>query len=178
MPSATDSGPSTQPVHQEFSAAGAESLASQTAPPKVTEKAPGVQSIVQTRHQKKDGSEKAHEQNSALLSLLNQAIHQNKTREDFKEGDAMPEFLIVYSNTLLARANSHAPPDELAENLHPFLRRDSHGLYTLHQNALTYEILNLVNTLYMFEKSSPSTPSKLSTWLNTITSKARSKSTS
>jgi hypothetical protein len=123
-----------------------------------------VQSIIQTRHQKQDGSEKAHEQNSALLSLLNQAIHQNKTREDFKEGDAMPEFLIVYSNTLLARANSHAPPDELAENLHPFLCRDSHGLYTLHQNALTYKILNLV--------------SKLSTWLNTITSKARSKSTS
>ena len=189
LQSAPTSG-STEPVPPQFSADGAESLARQIAPPKVTTppgvqsappkvtKPPGVQSVVQTRTQKKDGSEKAHEQNSALLTLLDQAIQQNKTKEDFKEGDVMPEFLVVYSNTLLARANSHSPPDELCENLRPFLQCDSHGLYTLHQSSLTNEILNLVHTLYLFEKSSPSTPSKLSTWLGTFAAKARSKSTS
>jgi hypothetical protein len=107
-----------------------------------------VQSIVQTRHQKKDASDKAHKENNALLSLLDQALDQGKTRNDFKQGDSMPEFLLSYSNTLLSRANTHPPPDELAENVYPFLRSDSHGQYTLNHSELTHEILNLVNTLY------------------------------
>jgi hypothetical protein len=110
---------------------------------------------------------------------LDQALDQGKTRNDFKQGDKMPEFLLSYSNTLLSRANAHPPPDELAENVYPFLGSDSHGQYTLNHSELNHDILNLLNTLYEFEKSSTSTPSKLSTWLKqALTPKTRAKSTS
>ena len=87
-------------------------------------------------------------------------------KNDFKIGDKIPEFLITYSSTLVSRANSHPPPDELAENLFPYLYRvPPSDVYNLNHSEITHDILNILNTLYEFEHSTPSTPSKVSNWI-------------
>ena len=77
----------------------------------------------------------------------------------------MPLFLATYSDKILSRANSHPPPDPIAECLTPYLYHKD-GVYSLNQTVVTFEILNILNALYEFEKDSQSTPTKLANWFN------------
>ena len=88
-------------------------------------------------------------------------------KNDFKLGDKIPDFLVTYSKKVISRANAHPPPDELAECLSPYLYRvPPSDVYDLNHSELTHDILNILNTLYEFEHSTPSTPSQVSIWIN------------
>ena len=112
---------SVQQVHYSPASAAAVTTESASAQPKITAKPTADQLIIQTRRQKQDAADKALQENNALTSLLKEANENGKTKNDFKMGDKIPEFLLTYSSTLVSRANSHQPPDELAENLFPYL---------------------------------------------------------
>ena len=116
---------------------------------------------IQTRKQAKQVSDRSEQETNALACWL----ENNKIKATFKKGDKMPEFLVNYSVKILSRANSHPPPDSIAECLTPYLYH-SDGVYALSQSDVNFEILNILNALYEFEKDSESTPSKLSNWLN------------
>ena len=172
---------SVQQVHYSAAGAAAVTTESASAQPKVTAKPTADQLIIQTRRQKQDAADKALQENNALTSLLKEALENGKTKNDFKMGDKIPEFLITYSSTLVSRANSHPPPDELAENLFPYLYRvPPSDVYNLNHSEITHDILNILNTLYEFEHSTPSTPSKVSNWIkqkySTLNPKQRAKS--
>ena len=116
---------------------------------------------IQTRKQAKQVSDRSEQETNALACWL----ENNKIKATFKKGDKMPEFLVNYSVKILSRANSHPPPDPIAECLTPYLYHND-GIYSLSQTDVNFEILNILNALYEFEKDSESTPSKLSNWLN------------
>ena len=110
-------------------------------------------------------SERLEQESYASAALLAEAIENKRRKATFKQGDKMPEFLANYSVKILTRATSHPPPDSLAECLTPYLYH-SDGVYYLSQKDIDHGILNILNTLYEFEKDSGSAPSKLSHWLN------------
>ena len=123
-----------------------------------TEEASGVR----TRNQAKQVSEKSAEyETDALASWLDN----KKVKAVYKQGDDMPLFLTTYSEKILSRANSHPPPDPIDECLTPYLYHKD-GIYSLNQTDVNFEILNILNALYEFEKDSQSTPTKLANWFN------------
>ena len=115
--------------------------------------------IIQTRKQAK---EQAEYTNNALVCLLKEAIDNQKIKTIFKLGDKIPDFLVTYVQKIISRANAHPPPDELAECIGMYRVAD---VYNLNHSELTHESLNILNTLYEFEHSTPSTPSKVSNWI-------------
>ena len=122
--------------------------------------------IIQTRKQAKEAADKAQQENNALVFLLKEALDNGKTKNDFKSGDKIPDFLITYSDTLVCRANAHPPPDELAESLYPYMYKiQPSEIYNLNHSEINEHILNVLNTLYEFEHSTPSTPSKVTNWI-------------
>ena len=122
--------------------------------------------IIQTRKQAKEQADKAQQENNALVFLLKEALDNGKMKNDFKLGDKIPDFLVTYSTKVISRANAHPPPDELAESLYPYMYKvQPSEVYNLDHSELNHEILNILNSLYEFEHSTPSTPSKVSNWI-------------
>ena len=79
----------------------------------------------------------------------------------------MPAYLESYSDKILQRANTHEPPDSIAQCLSPFLfLRD--GQYVLDKSAITCKTLNILDSLYEFEKESSHQPHKLANWFNQV----------
>ena len=61
----------------------------------------------------------------------------------------------------------HEPPDSIAQCLAPFLfLQDGH--YVLDKSAVTCKTLNILDSLYEFEKESNNTPTKLANWFNHV----------
>ena len=119
-------------------------------------------SRVRTRNQSKQVSDKSAEhETNALASWLDN----KKIKAVYKQGDDMPLFLATYSERILSRANSHPPPDPIAECLTPYLYHND-GIYSLNQTDVNFEILNILNALYECEKDSESAPTKLANWFN------------
>ena len=77
----------------------------------------------------------------------------------------MPLFLANYSEKILTWANSHPPPDQIAECLTPYLYHND-GIYSLNQTDVNFKILNIINALYECQKDSESAPTKLANWFN------------
>jgi hypothetical protein len=117
---------------------------------------------VRTRNQSKQIPDKPVEYETDALATW---LDSNAVKEVYKQGDVMPSFLAAYSEKLLARANTHAPPDPIAQCLTPYLYLQD-GLYALDKTAVTFHTLNLLDTLFEFEKASHSTPTKLANWFN------------
>ena len=59
----------------------------------------------------------------------------------------MPLFLANYSEKILSRANSHPPPDPIAECLTPYLYLSYNGIYSLNQTDVNFKILNILNAI-------------------------------
>lgn len=103
------------------------------------------------------------EESSILAAWLEKA----KIKQVYKDGDEMPAFLESYSDKILQRANAHEPPDDIAQCLSPFLfLRD--GQYVLDKSAITCKTMNILDSLYVFEKESNHQPHKLATWFNQV----------
>ena len=77
----------------------------------------------------------------------------------------MPLFLTTYREKILSRANSHPPPDPIAQCPTPYLYLKD-GVYSLNKTVVTFQILNMLDALYEFEKDSQSTPTKLANSFN------------
>ena len=131
-------------------------LTQSTKTPKVSQREE-VSTGVKTRLQDKQ------EESNILAAWLEKA----KIKQVYKEGDEMPAYLESYSDKILQRANTHDPPDSIAQCLSPFLfLRDSQ--YVLDKSAITCKTLNILDSLYVFEKESNHQPHKLATWFNQV----------
>jgi hypothetical protein len=117
---------------------------------------------VRTRLQSKQIPDKQGEYETDALATW---LDSTAVKQIYKQGDVMPSFLVAYSDKLLARANTHAPPDSIAQCLTPYLFLQD-GQYALDKTAVTFHTLNLLDTLFEFEKASNSTPTKLANWFN------------
>jgi hypothetical protein len=123
--------------------------------PKVSqrEEVPGVKTRLQDKQ----------EESNILAAWLENA----KIKQVYKEGDEMPAYLESYSDKILQRSNTHEPPDSIAQCLSPFLfLRD--GQYVLDKSAITCKTLNILDSLYEFEKESSHQPTKLANWFNQV----------
>ena len=122
-----------------------------------TEEATGVR----TRNQSKVSDKPIEYDTDALAAWLDSKA----VKAVYKQGDVMPSFLTAYSEKLLARANTHPPPDPVAQCLTPYLYLKD-GLYALDKTVVTFRTLNMLDALFEFEKDSHSTPTKLANWFN------------